>query len=183
MKFLVPFLLLLFIQANLKSSAPNILKEAGMQFSLADSSWQPGTRQESGSMIVYSYKRKPITDSLNRGIVANVSVLIENIEKGLDVISWSSERRKQVPFQVTKVLTKKKGNLSAYQAIGYEGLYVDSKKISHRILMVYAIHQSKGVQMICDATDSVWPKVEPEFRSAIKSLQAVSGKKTGKKKQ
>lgn len=133
-------------------------------------------------MVVYSYKRKPITDSLNRGIVANVSVLIENVEKGLDVISWSSDRRKQVPFQVTKVLTKKKGNLSAYQAIGYEGSYVDSKKISHRILMVYAIQQKKGVQMICDATDSVWPMVEPEFRSAIKSLQSVPGNKNGKKK-
>ena len=182
MKFLVPLLLLFFIQANLKTPAPNILKEAGMQFSLPDSVWQPGNRQESGSMIVYSYKRKPITDSLNRGIVANVSVLIENVEKGLNVNSWSAARRQEVPFKVTKVLTKKKGNLSAYQAVGYEGSYVDSKKINHRILIVYAIQQNKGVQMICDATDSVWPMVEPEFRSAIKSLQSVPGKKTGKKK-
>ena len=182
MKFLVPLLLLFFIQANLKTPALNILKEAGMQFSLPDSVWQPGNRQESGSMIVYSYKRKPITDSLNRGIIANVSVLIETVDKGMNVNTWSSERRKQVPFKVTKVLTKEKGNLSAYQAIGYEGLYEDSKKINHRILMVYAIHQNKGVQLICDATDSVWPQVKPEFLSAIKSFQSVSGNKPRKKK-
>ena len=133
-------------------------------------------------MVVYSYKRKPITDSLNRGIVANVSVLIENVEKGLNVISWSAARRQQVPFQVTKVLTKDKGNLSAYHAIGYEGSYVDSKKINHRIFIVYAIHQNKGVQMICDATESVWPMVAPEFRSAIKSLQSRPKIKSGKKK-
>lgn len=181
MKFLVPLFLLFYIQASFKRSAPVHLKEAGMQFSLPDSVWQPGNRQESGSMIVYSFKRKAITDSLNRGIVANVSVLVENVEKELDVISWSSARRAQVPFQVTKVLTRKKGNLSAFQAIGYEGLYVDSKKISHRILIVYAIHQNKGVQMICDATESIWPIVEPEFRSAIKSLKSDTGKKIKKK--
>lgn len=183
MKLFAPLLLLLFLQASLRSSSgPIVLKEAGMQFSLPDSSWQPGKREESGSMILYSFKRKPITDSLNRGIVANVSVLIENVEKGLDVISWSTERRQQVPFTVTKVLTKEKGNLSAYQAIGYEGSYVDSKKIIHRILIVYAIHQNKGVQMICDTTDSVWPMVVPEFLTGIKSLKSVPKNKSGKKK-
>jgi hypothetical protein len=58
---------------------------------------------------------------------------------------------------------------------------VDSKKIRHRILIVYAIHQSKGVQLICDATDSVWPQVAPEFRSGIKSLQPLPKIKSGKK--
>ena len=181
MKLFGPFLLLFLYQFSVPKPIPIVVKEAGMQFSLPDSLWEPGTRTEPGSMTLYSYKRKPITDSLNRGIVANVSILIEHVEKGLDVISWSSDRRKQVPFKVTKVLSKEKGYLSARHAIGYEGSYVDSKKINHRIFIVYAIHQNKGLQMICDATESVWTQVEPEFLSGIKSLQAIPSKSRKKK--
>ena len=171
MKIRLTLLFCFFLETVFSQTLVQKLPEAGLQFILPDNQWSAKKREKvNGNMILYNYKREPITDSLNRGIIANISVLIEDIENPMKVSTYSIEKRKEVAFAVSKILTWKKGDLMLQQSIGYEGSYVDQNKNLHRIVVVHAVWGKKGVQFICDATDSIWPMVKAEFLNAAKSL-------------
>jgi hypothetical protein len=151
-----------------------LLPEAGLQLELPSPEWAKPDQKTVGDMIIYSGKRAPITDSLNRGIVANVSILIEKVEPGLRAKAYSASRRAQVPFDIQKTLNAKTGRLKMLNAIAHFGSYKDASGLLHRICVVYAIHRGKGIQLILDGTDSVWPSLKPEFLAIAQSLSISS---------
>jgi len=146
------------------------LPEAHLQFTLPSEEWDKDNRQLVGDVILYTYKRKPITDSLNRGIVANISVLIEGVEPGLKSADYAKSRRDQVKYKIQRKLTDRKKDFILGSAAGFEGSYKDQAGNTHHILVLYSVLEKKGVQFICDATESIWPQISPEFRKTLRSL-------------
>lgn len=146
------------------------ITEAGLKFTIPTKEWKPNPREVLGNIVLYNLKREPITDSLNRGIIANISILVEDIRPGTTVTAFSKMKRKEVDFGVDRIVTKDQGILAYPLSLGFEGHYVDQSKNEHKILVVHAVNGKKGIQMICDATPSVWPKVKDEFYAAVGSL-------------
>jgi hypothetical protein len=154
----------------LAQSVQVVLPETGLQLTLPAPQWEKPEKKNAGTMILYSAKRVPVTDSLNRGIVAHLSILIEKVEPGLKAKPYSASRRAQVPFTLQKTWSPGKGKKSFPNCIAHLGSYKDATGLLHRICVVYAVHQGKGIQIILDGTDSVWPTLKPEFLAIAESL-------------
>jgi hypothetical protein len=181
MKILCGLLILLFCVQNDPENSTRKLPEAGLEFQLPGKEWDKEKRELVGSVVLYNFKRQPITDSLNQGIIANISILIEDAEPGLNAATYSLMKRSKVPFKIDKTFTWNSGLLNYRTSVGYLGSYSDKAGLLHRIVVVHALRGRKGIQMICDATDSVWPAVQPEFMAAVKSLAKILPAKESKK--
>ena len=144
--------------------------EAKVKMDLPNDSWSLADKR-SGSMTAYIFKRQPIEDSSGRQIIPNIAVLIEDVDKKTDAITYSASKRIKTPFEVSDVFTHEKGTLMFKNAIGYKGKYVDQGGLEHTVYVVHAINEKKGLQIICDVTTNILDKVEPEFLAALKSIR------------
>lgn len=147
------------------------LKEARIKIDLPNDSWALADRSENKGMVIYSYKRKPVDDRDGRHIIPNMAVIIEDVDKKMDAVTYSALKRSQVKFDVSEVFTHEKGPIKFENAIGYKGTYTDSGGLEHTVYVVHAINERKGIQFICDATTDVLAQVEDEFRRALKSIR------------
>src|SRR5512147_868216 len=75
------------------------------------------------SKHVLMFKSTPLLDSLGREIQPVLAIIAESVNDSMDVIAYSFWKRRQVPFEVTKVLTHEQGHFSFANVIGYEGSY------------------------------------------------------------
>ena len=89
----------------------------------------------------------------------------------MNVINYSIKCRIKTSFEVEKVFTHHDGIISLKSAVGYIGKYTDSQNIEHTIIVVYAIHEEIGAQIIMDTTTELFPIVENEFNKTLKTLR------------
>jgi len=147
------------------------IKEAKIKIDLPNDSWALANRSENKGMTIYSYKRKPVDDSEGRHIIPNMAVIIEDVDRKMDAVTYSALKRSQVHFDVSEVFTHDKGPIQFVNAIGYKGTYTDSGGLEHTVFVIHAINERKGIQFICDATTDVLEKVEGEFFLTLKSIR------------
>jgi hypothetical protein len=147
------------------------LKEAKIKIDLPNDSWFLADKQENNGMTVYYFKRQPIEDNEERKIIPNISVIIEDVDKDLDAVTYSALKRSRVNFEVLEVFTHESGQIKFQNAIGYKGKYVDKGGLDHTIYIVHGINGKKGLQFICDVTTNILDKVENEFLVTLKSIR------------
>lgn len=168
-----PLILFIFTVTALATLAnwTQELKEIKLKIDLPSDSWVLKQYDSANATTVYIFKRQPISDSEGREIIPNVGVIIESIEEGVDIITYTALKRKQIPFKSTEIFTHEKGEITFENAIGYRGNYTDNLGLDHTVIVVYGIQAGKGFQVICDSTTDIFEKVEPEFSSILKSLR------------
>lgn len=165
--FLFAFIALAFKADDLTQD----LKEAKIKMDLPNDSWSLADKKNERNMAVYIYKRQPIEDAEGRQIIPNIAVIIEDVEKDLDVIAYTALKRSKVSFEVLKVYTHHEGQIAYENAIGYKGKYTDKGGLDHTIYVLHGINGRKGFQLICDVTTNIHDKVEAEFFSTLKSIR------------
>ena len=146
------------------------LKEAKIKIDLPNDSWFLANKQEINGLTIYYFKRKPIEDSEGRQIIPNISVIIEDVDKNMDAITYSALKRSKVSFEVSEVFTHENGKINYENAIGYKGKYVD-KGLDHTVYVIHGINGKKGLQFICDVTTNILDKVDGEFLTTLKSIR------------
>ena len=147
------------------------LKEAKLKIDLPNDSWSLTDKQDNNGMTVYIFKRQPIEDSEGRQIIPNIAVIIEEVDKKLDAVTFSALKRSKVNFEVAEVYTHEGGQIGLKNAVGYKGKYVDKGGLEHTIYVVHGINDRKGLQFICDVTTNVLAQVESEFLTTLKSIR------------
>jgi len=147
------------------------LKEANIKIDLANDSWFLADKQETRGMTIYFFKRKPIEDNEGRQIIPNISIIIEDVEKNLDVVTYSALKRSKVNFKVREVFTHDNGTIKYENAIGYKGSYVDKNELDHTVYIVHGINGEKGLQFIFDVTTNILDQVDNEFLTTLKSIR------------
>ncbi len=165
--------ILLLILFNFATSAQEHIKEADLIFKLPNKHWKFKERQEQGTKVVYTYKRDFILDSAGRQIDPQISFILEPVDSSMDVISYSFQKRSQVPFDVVSMFSHEDGTMKFKNGIGYRGKYND-RGLEHRIYIVHGIYKSMGIMLIMDTTEEIAETVAPEF---LKFLSTFDRKK------
>jgi len=75
---------------------------------------------------------------------------------------------------VKKLFTHESGEVKIRNALGYVGNYTDSRGLEHTILVVHAINKNAAYQISLDVTSEIYPEVQEEFYSILKSLSFLN---------
>ena len=159
--------------ANYTNAADStyFFKEANIKINVPDSVWHMQPRQQRKGYIIYSFKRDPIIDSLNRSIIPNIAVIIEKISPKTDVVTYSINKRAKMNIKVTQTFIDGDGIINFINAVGYKGSYVDGNSLTHIVYVVHAINGDKGIQLILDTTSETFSLVNPDFLAVLKSFR------------
>lgn len=133
--------------------------------------WQLEDNQQVGKKEIWIYKRNFLIDEAERAIVPNFAIISEEIETDINVIEYSAFVRTQVKFNVEKVFSRQTGEISLKKAVGYIGNYTDKNDMLHRIYVIHALYDGKGIQIIGDITDSVNDQMHEEMMGILKSIE------------
>jgi hypothetical protein len=145
------------------------IKEAEISIKLPNNQWLLDEKIEKTGLVVYIFNRIAIIDSLGKNISPSISIVIESIDKNMDLVNFSILKRTKRPFEVEKVFNYETGLMNFKNAICYQGNYFDDES-KHTIYVVHAIKNGKGIQIIFDATTSIFSKINDEFLVTLKSF-------------
>ena len=157
--------------AQADSTESYYLEEPSISLDLPASVWHQPLRQETNRLVVYIFKREPVKDPDNRQVIPNIAVITETIPEESDVVTYSIQKKLKTPFDIDEVFTHDDGWITYLNAIGYKGSYIDDNSLPHTIFMVYAIHATKGIQIILDTTTGTYDQIEKEFLIVLKSIR------------
>ncbi len=146
-------------------------KEANIKINVPNSVWHLQPSQEKNSYIIYSFKRDPIVDSLDRSIIPNIAVIIEKVSPRTDVVTYSINKRAKMNIHVEQTFVKGDGIINFINAVGYKGSYVDGNSQKHIVYVIHAINGDKGIQLILDTTSETFLLVNPDFLSVLESFR------------
>lgn len=170
-----PYLIYFLAITCLAFKADNLtqeITEAKFKFDLPNDKWSLWVNESYKKVVLYSYKREAIFDSANNlDIIPNISIVIEDLDRDLDLGTYTVTKRAEVNFEVIDIYTYSKGNIGIENAIGYKCKYIGSNKMEHTIYVVHGVNKRKGFQIICDGTSSVHDIVESEFLATLKSVR------------
>jgi hypothetical protein len=127
------------------------------------------TQARKKGMVIYVFKRDPISDSSGRSIIPNFAVVIETIEPNTDVVTYSVNKRANNAFDVTNMFTHEEGTIKLINAVGYKGTYTNG--LAHAVYVIHAINGNKGFQVILHTTTDTFGTVDAEFLAILHSLR------------
>ena len=159
--------------ANYSNAADStyFFKEGNIKINIPDSVWHLQPRQEKKGYIIYTFKRDPIIDSLNRSIIPNIAVIIEKISPKTNVVTYSINKRANMNIEVAQTFINGDGIISFIDAVGYKGSYVDNNHLTHIVYVVHAKNGDKGIQLILDTTSETFSLINPDFLAVLKSFR------------
>ena len=161
-------LLVLLMFASL---AEQKIEIASLKFQMDDENWKLAFDNQNGNFNTFIYKRKPIVDAEGTKVIPSLSFIVESVVPGSNVITFSAQKRMQVPFEVTKVISHESGELSLKNAVGYFGEYKDRNGAKHKVYVVHAIYGDKGIQILGDITKSIESQIDGEMLAMLKSIE------------
>ena len=119
---------------------------------------------------VLMFKHKPILDDEKRPIEPVFAIVYEQIDEVKDAIEYSVSCLGNKPYKISHKLL---GGFSEYSSdmhsVVFKGEYVNSG-VKHKVLLGYIYHDSVGIEIIADATEGVYSKVEKEMMQFLKSV-------------
>jgi hypothetical protein len=151
------------------SDSVYVFTEAHLQATVPGSHWHLQPKQQKNGMVIYVFKRDPISDSSGRSIIPNFAVVIETIEPNTDVVTYSVNKRANNAFDVTSMFTHEEGKIKLINAVGYKGTYTDA--LPHTVYVIHAINRDKGFQVILDTTTDTFGTMDTEFLAILHSLR------------
>lgn len=98
-----------------------------------------------------------------------MAMIIEPVQDSADLIMYSVQKRTAVAYKVTKVLPSTSPMFSYRNTVGYEATYT-SEKVPHSIYVAHMIFRNIGIEIICDSTTELIPKVKTDFQSFLQSI-------------
>ena len=155
---------------SIASYCQEIIKEANLSLSLPNDKWKFFKTQEGNGVKAYFYNRESIKDETGRDVIPSIGVVVEDVDKKLDAVTFSMMKRSKAKFKVDKMFLQKDGIIDLKNAVGYKGRYSD-KFGEHTIYVIHAINKGKGIQVIIDVLSELFDKLDPEFKMTLKSLK------------
>jgi hypothetical protein len=118
---------------------------------------------------ILMFKRAPIEDDQGRLIQPVIAIICERVPDSTNLIVYSMNKRLQTRFTVDHVLTPDSDSLKYKYALSYRGHF--GEQIVHKLVVGHFIGDNAGLQVICDATEGVYAKVESDMVSFLRSIQ------------
>jgi|SRR5690625_2471921 len=164
-------LLILLFCITTSISAQEVLEDAKVKFDLPNEHWKFAEKIDNKNVIIYTYKRDYIVDSMGRKIDPQISFILEPVDSSISVIQYSTIKRVKVPFEVVTMFTHEDGMMKFENGIGYQGKYVD-QGLEHRIYLVHGINNNMGITVVMDTTEELAHIVAPEFLKSLRSFDS-----------
>lgn len=144
--------------------------ENKLVFEIPNDNWFRNKLVDNNKFIWHSFKRNAIKNIEGRNIFPNISFLVEEAGDMSDVILFSMQKRRNMPFEVDSTFIHEDGKLKIKNAIGYLGhtTYQDGSK--HTVLIVHALVDKKGIQVVMDMTTDIYNEYGHEFWSALEGI-------------
>jgi hypothetical protein len=126
-----------------------------------------------GTKGVLAFKHSPILDSLGRPIEPIIAIVFEEIPDSIDidVIEYSVPRIGTKPWGFKNDLL---GGYPEYSSdinsVFFKGEYT-REGVDHVVRLGYIIDDLFGLEIIADATEEVFPYVESDIASFMKSVR------------
>lgn len=79
------------------------IKEADILIKLPNNQWLLDQKIDRNGFTAYIFNRTVIIDSLGNNISPSISIVIESIDKNIDLVNFSVIKRTKRPFEVEKV--------------------------------------------------------------------------------
>lgn len=149
-----------------------LIKEAKISMELPNEKWELKNTQTLNGQKIYFFKRESIKDKIGRDVIPNISIITEKVNKKQDVVTYSAFKRMQTPFSVDSVFIHDSGIIEFKNAIGYLGQYEDKYGL-HKVYVIHAINNKRGIQIFFDVTEDLFEQVDPEFRITLKSVKTT----------
>jgi hypothetical protein len=163
---------LILVLNILTLSGQEYIEEAKISLNLPNEKWELKDKVNQNGMQIYFFKREPVVDSIGREVIPNISVIVEDVDKNLDVVTYSAMKRSKVNFEVLDVFTQDEGLIDIKNAIGYKGKYVDQYG-DHTVYVVHIINNKKGLQIFFDVLTGLFNELDNEFKLTLKSIKKV----------
>lgn len=147
--------------------------ENKLVFEIPNQEWFRNKLVDNKRFIWHSFKRNPIKNKNGTNIFPNISFLVEEIGDLTDVIIFSMQKRQSMPFDVDSVYSHDGSNLRLKNAVGYLGKSHYEDGSIHTVLIVHAIVDKKGVQIVMDMTSDLFEKYGNEFWSSLNGIYEI----------
>jgi hypothetical protein len=119
---------------------------------------------------VLMFKHNSIIDSFGRPVEPVIAILYENIKDSIDVIEYSIGLLGQKPFKIKHELLGGYPELSSDKySIVFRGEYL-RENVKHLVMIGYILSGNIGIEIIGDATEEIYPKVESDLKDFLKSV-------------
>lgn len=152
--------------------------EGGIKFTLPDS-WQakgifanvtpPG--MDPKDPLYVRWKRADILNKDGIPVSAGMNVVVFNVPPDASVEMASVSLMKRRKWPINGFLTTEKDGFSFPNAMGYLTEFTPQAGLVLKALVIHSINNGKFVELSFSVTDEIFPQVESEFRSIIKSLK------------
>jgi hypothetical protein len=118
------------------------------------------------------YKHNGIKDDEGRNVIPNMAIIYERLPESTDAIRYSIAKRIGQTYDVKAVRSWQDGFLTHRNGVAYEATYNDPqvRGLLHKVFVAHMVNEQTGVQIICDSTEGVFPKVEADTRQFVKSV-------------
>jgi hypothetical protein len=153
------------------------VKEAGIAFTLPDT-WKTQHASMNRSRgkknpsrpVMLGWSRAPLIDSKGRKVRPGINVLVSPTpsQGQIALASGTIMHGRGWPFR--GFLTGKKDGLRLPRTLGYLTEFSPRRGLLFKAFVIHIINGDKFVELILSATKEVFPRVEGEFRSIIRSL-------------
>ena len=147
------------------------IEKSNLSINFENNNWHLNKPENTSKYSIFTFKRTPIKEG-SKNIIPNISFMIEDTDSK-DVITYSTLKRINIPFEVVKVLSVEKGDLSIENSIGYIGKYIYENGENHTIFIIHSIYNKKGIQIIFDTTEDTYKEIETEFKEILKNIKAI----------
>ncbi len=125
---------------------------------------------EHGSKGVEMYKHTPIKDSKNRPIEPVIAIIYEEVLDSIDVTEYSVGILGEKTFKLKYDLL---GGYPIYssstQSVVFKAEY-NREGVQHKINLGYILDNHVGIEIVGDATEETYPKVESDIKKFLKSV-------------
>ncbi len=153
------------------------VKEARIGFTLPDA-WKPqGGRmnrprgkKNPSRPVMLGWSRAPIIDSEGRKVRPGINVIVSAAPSHGQIALASAPIMHGRGWPFKGFLTGKKDGLRLPRTLGYLTEFSPRHGILFKAYVIHIINGDKFVELILSATNEVFPRVEGEFRSIIRSL-------------
>jgi len=145
------------------------LEEIGWAFVLPDAFERIPAEQLPDGSVLHRFKHEGIVDGSGIVVHPNIAFIITDVPLNTDVVRFSASRRR---FDVIKMYAPS-DPLFDVNAIGHLAEYTDTfegREYKHRIYVLHAVQDSKGIEVVLDSTESVFNKVNGDFMEVLKSI-------------
>lgn len=150
------------------------IEEAGITIELPSDKWTYGGNETKDSILTHYFDRESLPykyRNYKQNISASISFSSESIGE-MDAVSFSAMKRIATPFEVLEVILPKDLGMSFDNGVGYKGKYADYYGI-HTIYIFHLKNNDIGITVMCDISDDLFDKINPEFISTLNSIMAA----------